>query len=71
MTSDIRIVPYEPAWLPSYRALAEREWGPGCRQADPAYLRWAHKNPIAQPKGRSAIWLGVHEQTVIGCIHTM
>lgn len=71
MTCDIRIVPYEPAWLPSYRALAEREWGPGCRQADPAYLRWAHKNPNVQPKGRSAIWLGVHEQTVIGCIHTM
>jgi hypothetical protein len=68
---DIRLVPYEPAWFESYRALAEREWGPGCRQADPRYLRWAYKNPIVQPKGRSVIWLGVQDQTVIGCIHTM
>lgn len=71
MTSDIRLVPYEPQWLDSYRALAEREWGPGCRQADPRYLRWAHKNPIVQPKGRHAIWLGVQDRSVIGCIHTM
>lgn len=71
MTSDLRVVPYDPTWYPSYRALAEREWGVGCHQADPAFLRWAHKNPIQPPKGRSAIWLGVDDQTVIGCIHTM
>jgi hypothetical protein len=69
--ADIRVVPYESTWFESYRTLAEREWGRGCRQANPEFLRWAHKNPIAPPKGRSAIWLGVQEQTVIGCIHTM
>lgn len=71
MSSDIRVIPYDPAWYPSYRALAEREWGVGCHQADPAYLRWVFANPIAPPRGRSAIWLGVLEQDVIGCIHTM
>lgn len=70
-TTDIRVVAYQASYQASYRALAEREWGPSCHQANPAYLRWAYKNPIVSPKGRSPIWLGVQDQAVIGCIHCM
>ncbi len=70
-SADVRIVPYEPRWFESYRALAEREWGVGCRQADPRFLRWAAANPIPPGKDRSAIWLGADGETVVGCIHGM
>jgi|SRR5690606_27624368 len=71
MNSDIRVVPYQPDWYSSYQALAEREWGIGCHQADPGYLRWMHENPIAPPSGQHTIWLGVAGETVIGCITSM
>lgn len=68
---DIRVLPYDPSWLQAYAAFAAREWGPGCRQADPRYIRWAHSNPLPPPAGRSVIWLGVQGPAVIGCIHSM
>ncbi len=71
MATDLRIVAYEPKWFDSYKGLAEREWGPGCHQADPRMLRWALRNPIRPAEGRSAIWLGVAGEEVVGCIHTM
>src|SRR5690606_34665403 len=71
MNSAIRVVPYRPVWYSSYQALAEREWGSGCHQPDPGYLRWMHENPIAPPSGQNTIWLGVAGETVIGCITSM
>jgi hypothetical protein len=74
-SADVRIVPYAPPWYPGYRALAEREWGPGCHQADPRFLRWAEANPIASPAehgtGHGPLWLAVDGERVVGCIHAM